>query len=246
MIIAKPQRDGDNRKGKACRTLGTREKNAGRCIENSSSPFRASMNARDVGNSHESGPTGHTDGSLIRGIREGNDDAAEELFLRYIQRVSVLSKREFGKAAGGRVDTEDLTQSVFRTLFRRLRDGQYDVPPGDSIWRLLAVITLNKVRAVGAFHRASKRDVRKTQSCIQATLGEDPQTEDGESEAILRLTISEMLLEFPEVNRTIIELRMENHDVASIAHQVGRTKRTVERVLKGFREKLRLNYETAE
>jgi len=36
------------------------------------------------------------------------------------------------------------------------------VPPGEDLWKLLLVIALNKIRARGTFHRAAKRDVRRT------------------------------------------------------------------------------------
>ena len=61
-----------------------------------------------------------------------------------------------------RVDPDDIVQSVFRTFFRRAAAGQYDVPAGDELWKLFLVIGLNKVRAVAAYHKAAKRDVRQT------------------------------------------------------------------------------------
>ncbi len=179
-----------------------------------------------------------SDRSLLRGIQKGDDDAAEQLFTKYIQRVDKLAQREFGKEAWGRVDTEDLTQSIFRTLFRRLRDGQYSVPPGDTIWRLLTTVSLNKIRAVGAFHRAAKRDVRRTEPSAEYQITNNAASEDEAAARILRMTIAELIDDLPDAHRQIIELRLENHDVRSISQQINRSKRTVERVLQGFRERL--------
>ena len=147
-----------------------------------------------------------------------------------------MAQRRFGKEAWRRVDTEDLTQSIFRTLFRRLRSGEYDVPPGDTIWKLLATVTLNKVRAVGAFHRAAKRDVRRTEPAAQQILENNCSSEDEAAAQILQLTIDELIDDLPETDRRIIELRLENHDVKSISQLTDRSKRTVERVLQGFRD----------
>ena len=61
-----------------------------------------------------------------------------------------------------RVDPEDIVQSVFRTFFRRASEGQYQVPSGEELWKLLLAISLNKVRSVGQFHRAAKRDIHSS------------------------------------------------------------------------------------
>jgi RNA polymerase sigma-70 factor (ECF subfamily) len=190
-----------------------------------------------------------SDASLMSGIREGDEDAAQALFDRYIVQLQALAERQIGKEITGRVDRDDITQSIFRTLFRRLRGGQYAVPPGESIWRLLTTIALNKIRTVGGFHRAAKRDIRKS-----ATLHEDAAATarhdvgDEASLNILRMTISELMSGMNETQRHIIQLRLENHDVAAIAAQVSCSKRTVERVLQGFRDRLHqvLNDECSE
>ncbi len=46
----------------------------------------------------------------------------------------------------GRVDADDIVQSVFRTFFRRVAKGDYEVPDGEELWKLFLVIALNKVR----------------------------------------------------------------------------------------------------
>ncbi|MEM7316653.1 MAG: sigma-70 family RNA polymerase sigma factor [Planctomycetota bacterium] len=190
---------------------------------------------RDDANDEEADRTDH---SLVRAIRFGDDVAAADLFDRYIGRLRSLATRQLAGEISGRVDSDDVTQSIFRTLFRRLQGGQYSVPEGDSIWRLLTTIALNKIRTVGKHHRAEKRDIRKT-SAMEAELA--AKITAGQDEAafhILKLTISEMLDGMSESQRRIIELRLEGHEVNAIASQVERSKRSVERVLQGFRGKL--------
>ena len=130
-------------------------------------------------------------------------------------------------------------QSVFRTFFRRAAEGQYDVPEGEEIWKLLLVIALNKIRSVGAFHRAARRDVRQTAGGEAFDQAID--AEPGQDEAaltVLRMVIDEVLDALPASHRPIVELRIEGHEVAEIAEQVQRSKRTVERVLQEFRQRL--------
>jgi RNA polymerase sigma-70 factor (ECF subfamily) len=189
-----------------------------------------------------------SDASLMSEIRQGDDDAAQALFDRYIGRLQALAERQIGKEVTSRVDRDDITQSIFRTLFRRLRGGQYTVPQGESIWRLLTTIALNKIRSVGGFHRAAKRDIRKSAPLHEETAGGQAVASDEASLNILRMTIRELLNGMSTTQQRIIELRLEDYDVATIAAKVECSKRTVERVLQGFRDRLQqaLNDEAPE
>lgn len=127
-------------------------------------------------------------------------------------------------------------QSVFRTFFRRAAQGSYSVPAGEDLWKLFLVIALNKVRRLGEFHRAEKRSVGQT-----SVLGEPalhPELEAEDSMRILNLTIDEILADSPDHVRQMVRLRIDGCEVAEIATQTGRSKRTVERVLQAFRESL--------
>ena len=180
-----------------------------------------------------------SDGSLLRRFQRGQHDASTELYLRYVERLLALVVKQSSKDLARRVDAEEIVQSVFRTFFRRAAHGHYTVPDGEETWKLLLVIALNKVRAAGAFHRASKRDVRQTVGgeAFEHAI-ESEQCRDEGALAVLRMVIDELLGGIPAANRQMIELRIEGYEVAEIAENVQRSKRTVERVLQGFRNRL--------
>ena len=180
-----------------------------------------------------------SDGSLIRSVRDGSEVAAEDLYERYGEKINKLADQGLAQQLAGRIDPADITQSVFRTFFRRVADGQYDAPRGDSIWNLLATIALNKIRAVGVHHRAIKRDVRRTSHVQDITTLRHLLAGDEDSLRILQLTIEEILEQLTEPQRRIIQLRLEDHDIVSISQQTSLSKRSVERVLYGFRVRLR-------
>ncbi len=180
-----------------------------------------------------------TDQSLLRRFRIGEEDAATQLYVRYARRLEALARAQTGAALAARVDPEDIVQSVFRTFFRRAAAGQYEIPDGEELWKLFLVIALNKIRAVGAYHRAAKRDARATYS---ASIAEDSlanATQGDESPLrLLQMVIDELLAELPEAHRQMIELRISGHHVNEIAESTGRAKRSVERVLQQFRQRL--------
>ena len=177
-----------------------------------------------------------SDRLLLSRLRGGEVDAATELYLRYADRLLRLARRQTSLNLASRFDPEDVVQSVFRTFFRRFSTGAYDVPEGSELWKLLLVISLNKLRRLGQHHRAAKRDARRTVGGEEVT--HLPKTDDGGAVAHLRLTIQELLESLDATTCRIIELRMEGHEVQEIAQTVNRSKRTVERVLQTFRRRL--------
>jgi RNA polymerase sigma-70 factor (ECF subfamily) len=180
-----------------------------------------------------------SDRSLLQRLQRGQADASTELYLRYAERLRTLAAAQSAPGLEQRVDPEDIVQSVFRTFFRRANLGHYSVPDGEEIWKLLLVIALNKVRATGAFHRAAKRDLRRTSG--GKSFDQVVESEPGRDETalgFLRLVIEELLENLPETSRKMVELRIEGHEVAEIAVAVQRSRRSVERVLQNFRQQL--------
>jgi RNA polymerase sigma-70 factor (ECF subfamily) len=180
-----------------------------------------------------------SDRSLLRRFRDGEMNAATELYLRYAGPLYALTLRQRGNDLAARVDPEDIVQSVFRTFFRRAAQGEYQVPAGEELWKLLLVIALNKIRATGAYHRAAKRSVGTTvQGKAFEQAARSLPAPDETALGVLRLTLDEALTALPESERRIIELRIEGYQVEEIARTTRRAKRSVERVLQAFRTEL--------
>lgn len=184
-------------------------------------------------------PPDPTDCALLRRYRDGEADAATALYVRYAKRLQLLARAQAGKDLAIRIDPEDVVQSVFRTFFRRVAAGHYAIPDGEELWKLLLVIALNKVRELGVYHRAAKRDVGNTAPLVAALeqlMGQ--RTAHDESFAVLRMTVDDILRDLSDVQKRMILLRIEGHGVDHIAQVTERAKRSVERVLQAFRARL--------
>jgi RNA polymerase sigma-70 factor (ECF subfamily) len=180
-----------------------------------------------------------SDRSLVRRLRGGQPDAATELYLRYADRLLALAAGQCAPDLAPRVDPEDIVQSVFRTFFRRVARGQYDVPEGEELWKLFLVIALHKIRSTASFHRAAKRDVRVTTTGLpEALAGHQLVAPDETARTTLCLVIDELLDGLPSSMRAIVELRIEGHEVEEIACRTQRSRRSVERALQEFRTRL--------
>jgi len=177
-----------------------------------------------------------SDRSLLARLRGGQQEAATQLYFRYAQRLRALVRARCSRQLSRRLEPDDIVQSVFRRFFRRVLQGDYDVPPGEELWGLFLVIALNKIRTEEAFHRAGKRDVNRVIS--QNDLAALPSEVEADT-AHLQLCVEDALAQLPEQYRLMGELRIQGHEVAEIASKTGRSKRTVERILQDVRSRLR-------
>jgi RNA polymerase sigma-70 factor, ECF subfamily len=194
-------------------------------------------------------PTGDdpdtSDRSLLRRLRHGEESAATTLYLKYARRLLALAQARTSSDLAAKEEADDIVQSVFKSFFRKASAGLYDVPEGEELWNLLLVITINKIRAKGNYHRAAKRDMRLAAGDQPLEAVADEGTNDA-ALAELQMVIDEILKGLPGKSAEIVELRIAGHEVNEIVTRAKRSKRTVERVLQDFRERLRAKIDGGE
>ena len=184
-----------------------------------------------------SGPSDH---ELLSALREGDRSAATLLYRRYAKRLRQLIRAKCSSQLARRLDADDIMQSVFHAFFRGATSGCYSVPDGEELWPLLLVIALNKIRTQGSFHCAAKRDVRVTCGFDDAEALQQAvhRLEADEPLPFLQLIARETLERLDPALRDVVERRMAGYEVEEIARQLGRSKRTVERLLQTCRHEL--------
>lgn len=174
----------------------------------------------------------------------GDEQAAEELFSKYMRRLIGLANSRLSSKMARRVDPEDVVQSAYRSFFMHARKGRYVIENSGDLWRLLVVITLNKLRQKVEFHSAGKRGINLEQSIKrdgsmahfvpQAVDREPtPQEELGLMEEIEQLTEG-----MDDLQRQIVELRLQGYRIEEIADEVARSERTVRRVMDKVKARL--------
>src|SRR4051812_41485919 len=97
---------------------------------------------------------------MIR-LKEGDQAAATEVFGRYIRRLIGLASRQFDTWLRHRVDIEDVVQSAYKSFFAGQGQGRFVLGDWDSLWGLLAVITLRKCYRRRDYLRAERRDAAR-------------------------------------------------------------------------------------
>ncbi len=193
------------------------------------------MSSSQSASHSESDGFSQTDRSLLVLVRGGDEDAAKALYERYARRVFGLVESKLGERLRASTETEDVVQSVFKSMFRGVRSGHYDAPPGSTLWNLLAVISVHKLRRRANHQSAQRRDSSRNVSLD--TLA-DQISSDEDSVEFLEICLRETLEILRPVDREILSLRIQGHTVDEISEISGRSRRTVERSLQKSRERL--------
>jgi RNA polymerase sigma-70 factor (ECF subfamily) len=180
-----------------------------------------------------------SDRAFLELWRAGDESAARHLFNRHVDRLVALAGRHISERLAGRVDPEDVVQSVFRTFFHRAREGQFHVEGPDDLCKLLARITVHKTLRQIAFHRRAKRNQAQEASQgteVEAILRELSDREPPPEEVAAFLDqLSHFLEHLGGQDREILSLRMDGYSTGEIAGKLGVSDRKIRRLLERIR-----------
>jgi len=184
-------------------------------------------------------PDNSSDQAFLEQLRAGDESAARELFNRHVDRLVALAGRHISERLAGRVDPEDVVQSVFRTFFNRARQGQFHVEGPDDLCKLLARITVHKTLRQISYHRRAKRNQAQEacqgaemESILRELAAHDPSPDEIAS---FLDQLEHFLAQLSKEDRDILGLRMEGYTSGEIARKVGVSGRTVRRLLERIR-----------
>ncbi len=179
------------------------------------------------------------DRSLVDLWRAGDQHAAKQLYDAYVERLVALARRRISQRMAGRVDPEDVVQSVFRTFFHRAKEGQFRLDEQDDLCKLLMRITVHKTLRKVAYHKAAKRDLgmemghgHEPQEQLQSLLDREPTPE----EAVTFLDQLEHFLgDLKPQERQIVEMRLQGCSNDEISEKLGIIDRKIRRIMEHVR-----------
>jgi RNA polymerase sigma-70 factor (ECF subfamily) len=185
---------------------------------------------------------GPTFPELMQRLRAGDDRAAALIFHEFARRLVGLARSRLDAVMARKTDPESVVQSVFLSFFARQAEGRFELTDWDSLWGLLARITVRKCGHRIQHYRAARRDVgRETapaadeSSASWEAIARDPTPSEA---AALTETVEQLLAELNERDRQILVLSLQGSSVPEISERVGYTERTVYRVLGWVRQRL--------
>jgi RNA polymerase sigma factor (sigma-70 family) len=176
-----------------------------------------------------------TSAELVEQFRQCNARAADELFARYVERLTEMVRWQMAPALRRRLDPEDVIQSAYRSFFVRARGGEFVIERSGDLWKLLVTITLNKLRRQIVHYRAQKRSIQRDRPLDDPTLVEDLNEIAAGPSPLEALAAADELESFmtklSPLERRVLELRLQERRWDEIAAATGRSERTVRRAL---------------
>ncbi len=182
---------------------------------------------------------------LMDRLRQGDPLASQQIFERFARGLINLARRRLDVLIRQKVDPEDVMLSAFKSFFLRHAQGQFQFDSWDSLWSLLTLITLRKCGHKIDYFRAACRDVKREQALPAGesdsdsnweAIARDPTPSEA---AVLAETLERILGSLDGRDRTIVELLLQGCSAPEISAQIGRSERTVHRLVERTKKKLR-------
>lgn len=181
---------------------------------------------------------------LILGLRNGDEKACTDFWNQYGPMLQGVAQKQLSDRLQRRVGSDDVVQSACRTFFRRISEGQFDVPDADALWRLMCAITLTKARRAARDHSRLKRGMQSEQYLDAHSDDPDsPQIQlSGKEQAPVDAVafadqMDQLLSRLNPQECQVLDLKLQNHTNDEIASKVGCSERTVRRVTAQIKER---------
>src|SRR5262249_10800557 len=161
-------------------------------------------------------------------LKAGDDAAGTEVFDRFARRLFGLVRLKLDSRLRSKVEPMDVVDSVYRTFFRRHKEGEFAFDGWKTVWSLLACITVRKcLRLRRRFMAPHRQEVPlQTDEVDYTCASRDPDP----VEVVTASELMEALLRgLDERDRAIVELRLQEVQPGEISQQLDRPLRTVHR-----------------
>ena len=175
-------------------------------------------------------------------LKDGDTQAAARVYHRYVDRLLRLARARMSKQFNSKFDPDDIVQSAFRSFFRRHADGHFEIDGWNNLWSLLATITVRKCLAQTDKLTAQKRDIKREYRAGSDELAAHREILTREPTpaqlAILEETLHGLTASLTDRQRQVVFLKLERYSNEEISEMIGRTERTVGRILAIVRQRL--------
>lgn len=165
-------------------------------------------------------------------LHAGSDQAAQLLWNHLHEGLLALSQKRLAQQFTAGFDEEDVALSAFNALCDAVRTGKYNLGDRNELWRMVAVIVINKaynrVRDEKRLRRGGGRK-RAPSRVLDSLISPKP---DAGTALIMREECQRMLakLESPDLEMVAL-LKVEGYTDEQVADRLGCSRRTVQRRL---------------
>jgi tRNA A-37 threonylcarbamoyl transferase component Bud32/DNA-directed RNA polymerase specialized sigma24 family protein len=173
---------------------------------------------------------------LLNAWKEGDQEAAAQLFRRYQARLLALVRSRLSRKLARRIDAEDILMSAYRSFFVGAQKGRCLTPESDDLWPLLTTIVLRKLARQARFQLADRRSIDREQpesSFLELLTTPEPTAEQA---ACMTEEIEQLLSRLDETAREVCVRTLQGHSVDMITKELQLHERSVRRAIERVRE----------
>jgi RNA polymerase sigma factor (sigma-70 family) len=175
---------------------------------------------------------------LLARLIADDSAAATAIFDRYVERLLKLAKSHMSAKLKRRIDPEDVVQSAYRSFFVHARNEEFQLERAGDLWRLLADITLKKLYRQVEKQTAAKRSLNREE--YLETLESYDSITPSVAEAVgLAEVMGLAVARLSDEERCVLIARLQGDDWEDIAESVGKSPRTVRRLLEQIENKIK-------
>ena len=185
--------------------------------------------------------------SLLMLARQGDREALVRLSEQYEKKLRMVARVQLGPALRPYLDSQDLVQSVHRSLMLGLRNDKFDISCPETLIALTFTMLRRKIARHWRRMQRQKRQVMiEGDTLDQGDTGEmvdlltslsTPRTEPNE-EVQFRDSVSFLCKHLDDTERHIIDLRLQGYAAPEIATQIGLTSVNVRVRMTRLRQRL--------
>lgn len=174
-------------------------------------------------------------------LKNGNREAAQQLWERYYRRlVELARKRLYGRVSTAVSDENDVAQSAFASFYHAAEQGRFpQLADSDDLWRVLLTITQRKITRRFRYQNAAMRRHQAADTWSQEEIDLDslPSDEPTPDFCVAAVeSFNELMRKLQGANlRSVAIMRMEGYTNVEIAANIGCSLSTVERKLRLIR-----------
>jgi RNA polymerase sigma-70 factor (ECF subfamily) len=125
---------------------------------------------------------------------------------------------------------------------QRAREGRFEFQESGDLWRLLVVMTLNKLRRRAEYEGAEKRGYQQERSVMGGLSEGDyeaaARVPTPEAAAMLGELVEQLTAGLDDLQQQMVHMRLQGYELEEIADHVSRSERTVRRVLDRVKQRL--------
>lgn len=171
--------------------------------------------------------------SYTSGSSSESFDASLKIHSRYQNRLILLAKKRLLGVLKSKIDPDDIAQETFAAFFAMADQDEVKWQERGDLWRLLAGIAINKVKQQFERYSTLKRDLKTEARLPDAT------SQVGDRDVIELTELVEYVLESEKpLVTTVLNLRLAGFSFEEIAERVGRSTRSIRRLLESLKAKL--------